>query len=76
MASPFKDPRTGIYDYRKVVPERLRSLVGQREIKESLGTKDAHEAKRLFLSVAVKREGVLREAGAAPCRATGSARNG
>ena len=44
---PFKHPTTGVYYYRRGVPEGLRSLVGKREEKISLGTKDLAEAKRL-----------------------------
>lgn len=62
MASPFKHPKLGTYYYRRAVPEHLRALLGKREIKEALGTKDAREAKRLYLPVAAKWEGILREA--------------
>ncbi|MCW6511918.1 DUF6538 domain-containing protein [Lichenifustis flavocetrariae] len=47
MARPYKHPRTGIYWLRRGVPESLRSLVGKREEKFSLGTRDPEEAKRL-----------------------------
>jgi integrase len=47
MARPWKHPKTGIYWLRKGVPEDLRALVGKREEKLSLGTKDPVEAKRL-----------------------------
>lgn len=47
MARPFKHPQTGFYYFRKGVPERMRHLVGKREVKVSLGTKDPVEAKRL-----------------------------
>jgi hypothetical protein len=47
MARPWKHPKTGIYWLRKGVPEDLRTLVGKREEKRSLGTKDPIEAKRL-----------------------------
>ncbi len=43
----LKDRRTGIYYHRHVVPSKLREVVGRREIKRSLGTKDPIEAKRL-----------------------------
>ena len=46
-ARPFKHPATGVYYYRRGVPEELRPLVGRREEKVSLGTKDLTEAKRL-----------------------------
>ena len=47
MARPWKHPKTGIYWLRRRVPDRLRQVVGKLEIKKSLGTKDATEAKRL-----------------------------
>ena len=46
MSRPFKHPKTGIYQLRKVVPEDLRKLVGKREEKVSLQTRDPVEAKR------------------------------
>ena len=45
MARPYKHPQTGIYWLRKVVPEPLRAIVGQRELKASLRTKDPEAAK-------------------------------
>ena len=47
MARPWKHPKTGIYWLRKRVPEDLRPILGKREEKRSLGTRDAAEAKRL-----------------------------
>jgi hypothetical protein len=47
MARPWKHPKTGVYWLRRGVPEDLRALVGKREEKKSLGTKDSAEAKRL-----------------------------
>jgi len=49
MASPFKDPRTGIYYFRRVVPEKLRPhLNGRREVKVTLETRDPAEAKQRY----------------------------
>jgi hypothetical protein len=45
MARPTKQPTTGIYQLRKRVPQHLISLVGKREEKPSLGTRDPQEAK-------------------------------
>jgi hypothetical protein len=45
MSRPVKHPKTGIYYFRKAVPEDLRALVGKREEKISLGTKNPAEAK-------------------------------
>jgi integrase len=47
MSRPVKHRKTGIYQFRKRVPDDLRSLVGKREEKASLGTRDAVEAKIL-----------------------------
>ena len=38
MARPWKHPKTGIFWLRKCVPDDLRSLLGKREEKRSLGT--------------------------------------
>jgi integrase len=46
MSRPWKHPRSGVYYLRKGVPEDLRELVGKREEKRSLGTRDPAEAKR------------------------------
>lgn len=45
MSRPFKHPKTGIYQFRKRVPDDLRALVDKTEEKASLGTRDAAEAK-------------------------------
>ncbi len=49
MSRPWKHPKTGVYWLRKRVPDDLRTLVGKREEKRSLQTKDAAEAKERFL---------------------------
>jgi integrase len=46
MARPWKHPNSGVYWLRKRVPDDLRALVGKREEKRSLGTRDPQEAKR------------------------------
>jgi integrase len=46
MSRPWKHPRSGVYYLRKGVPEDLRELVGKREEKRSLETRDPAEAKR------------------------------
>ncbi len=50
MASPWRDPRTGIYYLRKRVPSRFAGVAGVPAgvIKWSLGTKDSAEARRLW----------------------------
>ncbi|WP_026615465.1 site-specific integrase [Ensifer aridi] len=47
MARPWKHPKTGVYWLRRRVPDDLKPLVGKREEKRSLRTKDASEARRL-----------------------------
>jgi integrase len=46
MSRPWKHPKTGIYWLRKGVPEGLRGVVGKREEKLSLQTRDPGEAKQ------------------------------
>jgi integrase len=46
MSRPWKHPNSGVYWLRKGVPEDLRALVGKREEKRSLQTRDPAEAKR------------------------------
>jgi integrase len=45
MTRPSKRPDSSFFTYRKRVPEDLRALVGKREIKISLRTRDPAEAK-------------------------------
>lgn len=52
MTRPFRHPKTGVYWYRKRVPAGLIALVGKREEKRSLRTKDPQEAKRAHARVA------------------------
>lgn len=47
MSRPWKHPNSGFYWLRKGVPEDLRALVGKREEKRSLLTRDPVVAKRL-----------------------------
>ncbi len=51
MARPFKHPKTGIFWFRKAAPEDLRGLVGKREEKRSLQTRDPQEARRRHAEV-------------------------
>ena len=57
--------KTGVYWLRKVVPFALRSLVGRRELVQTLGTKDASEAKRKAGEVSVQFEAIIANARAA-----------
>jgi hypothetical protein len=47
MARPWKHPKTSIYWLRKRLPDDLLRLVGKREEKRSLRTRDPVAAKRL-----------------------------
>ncbi|MCU4181788.1 site-specific integrase [Bosea sp. BH3] len=51
MARPWKHPKTGIYWFRKRVPDELRARLGKTEEKQSLGTRDPAEAKIKQLEV-------------------------
>lgn len=46
MSRPWKHPDSGVYWFRRGVPADLRALVGKREEKRSLQTKDPAIAKR------------------------------
>ena len=46
MTRPSKHPKSGIYWFRKRVPDDLRNLIGKREERFSLDTRDPNEAKR------------------------------
>ncbi|SBW12739.1 Site-specific recombinase XerD [uncultured Alphaproteobacteria bacterium] len=52
MSRPVKHPKTGVYYFRKAVPEDLRTLVGKREEKVSLGTKNPADAKLAHARIA------------------------
>lgn len=54
MVRPYKHPKTGIFQFRQGVPERLRSLVGKTEEKVSLRTRDPDEAKIAHARVAAE----------------------
>ncbi len=56
MARPWKHPKTGIYCLRKRVPDGLRPILGKREEKRSLGTRDSAEAMRLHAQALVELE--------------------
>lgn len=54
MSRPFKHPETHVYYYRRAVPRDLRAVVGKREEKRSLGTKNAGEARERYATVAAE----------------------
>ena len=51
MTRPQKHPHSGVYWLRKRVPDDVRELVGKREEKRSLGTRNPEEAKRRHAEV-------------------------
>ncbi|TXN00723.1 integrase [Methylobacterium sp. WL64] len=57
MARPWKHPKTGIFWLRRAVPDDLRALVGKREEKRSLQTRDPSEARRLHALAMAEVEG-------------------
>jgi integrase len=54
MSRPWKHPKTGVYYYRKVVPQAMRQLVGLVEVRKTLGTKDPRRAALRFTEVAAQ----------------------
>lgn len=52
MATPWKHPKTGVYWFRKRVPDDLRAAVGATIYQRTLRTKDPEEAKSRFLALA------------------------
>lgn len=58
----MKHPKTGMLWLRKVVPPHLRALVGQREFRHSLGTKDIAVAKARYPAAAAAIQRLLDEA--------------
>jgi hypothetical protein len=57
MSRPWKHPNSGVYWLRKGVPEDLRKLVGKREEKRSLQTRDPVQAKRRHAEALAEIEG-------------------
>jgi len=54
MNHPWQHPDSGIYWYRKRVPERLKPSVGKMEERISLRTRDPEEAKIEFARVSLE----------------------
>src|SRR5690349_11842141 len=57
--------RGGVFIYRRMVPPRLRSIIGSREVKRSLGTGDAQVAQRRWQAVKLEVDRLFAEAEAA-----------
>jgi hypothetical protein len=51
MPRPFKKPETGVYCYRRIVPDDLNATIGKSEGRRSLKTKDPKTAARRFAEV-------------------------
>jgi integrase len=54
MTYLLRHSKSGVYYFRRAVPDDLRETIGKTAIKESLGTKDVREAKRRAHSVAAR----------------------
>nr|CAD6604024.1 integrase [Rhizobium sp. TCK] len=54
MTRPWKHPKTSVYYLRQRVPADLVGMVGKKEVKVSLGTKDPTEAKRRHVAALQK----------------------
>lgn len=50
MATPHKDPKSGVYYFRMAVPKDLVPIIGKTAFKTSLKTKSLNEAKQIFPS--------------------------
>lgn len=57
--------RGGVWQYRREVPSRLRSIIEQREVKRSLGTGDLQAAQRRWQAVKAEVDRLFAEAEAA-----------
>ncbi len=64
LMSLQQDSRTGIYYFRKVIPEKLRPVFDRREFKESLETRSLAEARQRMLAPAARYEQLAKEASA------------
>lgn len=56
MAQPWKHPQNGIFYFRREVPEDIRKLIGKREWKVSLKTRNLPEARLRFIGEAQRCE--------------------
>lgn len=59
MAQPWKHPVSGVYYFRREVPEDIRSVIGKREWKLSLKTKELVQARPRFAHESAKCEQVF-----------------
>ncbi|KAB0676098.1 DUF6538 domain-containing protein [Aureimonas leprariae] len=56
MAQPWPHPKTGMFWFRRVVPNDLRAIVGKWEERLTLGTKDPAEARVRYAKVSAEVE--------------------
>lgn len=70
MARPWPHPQTGVFYFRKAVPEKLRPLLKKREEKVSLRTRDPELAKRLHARKSVEIDDLWARLGAGPASIT------
>src|SRR5439155_22220029 len=54
--------RGGVWQYRRMVPPRLRSIIGSSEVKRSLGTRDLQAAQRRWQAVKAEVDRLFAEA--------------
>src|SRR5688572_12573985 len=57
-----RHPRSGVYRFRRAVPDELRDIIGKREIKISLRTTDFAVAKRRAAAESIKADRLIEEA--------------
>lgn len=62
MAQPWKHPDNGVYYFRREVPEDIRGVIGKREWKLSLKTKELVQARPRFAHESAKCEEAFRNA--------------
>jgi len=67
MLKPFKNPRTGIYYYRKTIPKSLRDVIGKTEILVSLKTTNIREAMPQFYEEALRADRLITTAREGDC---------
>lgn len=56
MTKPWKHPQSGIFYLRREVPQNIRQIIGKREWKVSLGTKDFATARPRFAAELIRCE--------------------
>ncbi|MBH3338435.1 site-specific integrase [Pseudomonas mendocina] len=59
MTKPWKHPRSGIFYLRREVPEDIRQIIGKREWKVSLRTRDFATARPRFASELIRCEDIF-----------------